>query len=58
MILFEETLYQKTDDGILFMDLLRKKNIIPGVKVDKDVVPLHLTEEYTTQGRFWQIEVI
>ncbi|OWR42931.1 fructose 1,6-bisphosphate aldolase [Danaus plexippus plexippus] len=50
VILFEETLYQKTDDGILFMDLLRKKNIIPGVKVDKDVVPLHLTEEYTTQG--------
>ncbi|XVF62153.1 hypothetical protein PTKIN_Ptkin08bG0194300 [Pterospermum kingtungense] len=32
-ILFEETLYQSTTDG-------RKMNIVPGIKVDKGLVPL------------------
>ncbi|XP_050353376.1 fructose-bisphosphate aldolase-like isoform X1 [Nymphalis io] len=51
VILFDETVYQKTDDGTLFMDVLKRKNIIPGIKVDKDVVPLFLSEdEFTTQG--------
>ncbi|XP_013167455.1 PREDICTED: fructose-bisphosphate aldolase-like [Papilio xuthus] len=51
VILFDETVYQKTDDGTPFIDLLKQKNIIPGIKVDKDVVPLYLSEdEVTTQG--------
>ena len=33
VILFEETLYQKTDEGVDFVDILRQKNIIPGIKV-------------------------
>lgn len=33
MILFEETLYQKTDEGKDFSALLREKGIIVGIKV-------------------------
>ena len=51
MILFHETLYQKADDGTMLVDLLRKKCIIPGIKVDCGVVPLFGSEgESTTQG--------
>ena len=34
VIMFEETLYQKSDDGTPFVDILRKKSVIPGIKVD------------------------
>lgn len=51
VILFHETLYQKADDGTPFPELLKKKGIIPGIKVDKGVVPLFGSEdECTTQG--------
>ncbi|EDW84122.1 uncharacterized protein Dwil_GK13312 [Drosophila willistoni] len=51
VLLFHETLYQKTDDGVPFVEVLRKKGIIPGIKVDKSCVPLFGSEdEYTTQG--------
>ncbi|KAJ0173241.1 hypothetical protein K1T71_011417 [Dendrolimus kikuchii] len=51
VILFDETVYQKTDDGTPFIEILKKKNIIPGIKVDRDAVPLFLSEdEVTTQG--------
>lgn len=51
VILFHETLYQKADDGTPFVELLNKRNIIPGIKVDKGVVPLMGSEdECTTQG--------
>lgn len=51
VILFHETLYQKTDDGTPFVEILKKKNIIPGIKVDKGVVDLLGSEgEVTTQG--------
>ena len=33
VILFEETLYQKTSQGIFFPELLIQKEIIPGIKV-------------------------
>ncbi|KAF7124379.1 hypothetical protein RHSIM_Rhsim12G0087900 [Rhododendron simsii] len=39
-ILFEETLYQSTTDGKKFVDCLREENIVPGIKVDKGLVPL------------------
>ncbi|XP_034235566.1 fructose-bisphosphate aldolase isoform X3 [Thrips palmi] len=51
VILFHETLYQKADDGTPYVELLAKRNIIPGIKVDKGVVPLMGSEdECTTQG--------
>ncbi|XP_069699020.1 fructose-bisphosphate aldolase isoform X2 [Periplaneta americana] len=51
VILFHETLYQKADDGTPFPELLKQKGIIPGIKVDKGVVPLFGSEdECTTQG--------
>merc|ERR1712183_217051 len=51
VILFHETLYQKADDGTPFIDLIRSKGIIPGIKVDKGVKELFGSEgEGTTQG--------
>lgn len=51
VILFHETLYQKADDGTPFVKILQDQGIIPGIKVDKGVVPLMGTEdECTTQG--------
>ena len=51
VILFDETFWQKTDDGIPFPEVLAKRGIIPGIKVDKGVVPLAGTGgETTTQG--------
>ncbi|XP_012287968.1 fructose-bisphosphate aldolase isoform X2 [Orussus abietinus] len=51
VILFHETLYQKAEDGTPFVELLKQRNIIPGIKVDKGVVPLFGTDdECTTQG--------
>lgn len=38
VILFEETLYQTADDGTPFVDILKSKGIIPGIKVS---VSLH-----------------
>lgn len=53
VILFHETLYQKADDGTPFVDILKKKGIIPGIKVDSGVVDLMGSEgECTTQGKF------
>ncbi|KAL2490654.1 putative fructose-bisphosphate aldolase 1 [Abeliophyllum distichum] len=39
-ILFEETLYQSTTDGKKIVDVLVEQNIVPGIKVDKGLVPL------------------
>lgn len=51
VILFDETVYQADDNGTPFPELLRKKGIIPGIKVDKGVVNLQGTDnESTTQG--------
>lgn len=51
VILFHETVYQKADDGTSFIELLNKKGIIPGIKVDTGVVPLMGSDgEGTTQG--------
>lgn len=51
VILFHETLYQKADCGTPFVDILKKKGIIPGIKVDSGVVDLMGSEgECTTQG--------
>ena len=47
-ILFEETLFQPAADGTPFADILKSKGIIPGIKVDKGVVPLPDTDGETT----------
>jgi len=51
VILYEETFHQKADKGERFVDLLRKKGVVPGIKLDLGVVPLAGTiGEGTTQG--------
>ncbi len=51
VILFEETLNQKTSDGTLFPQALDKLGILPGIKVDKGLVILPNTlDEQVTQG--------
>src|SRR3989442_10139721 len=35
VILFDETIRQTSYDGTPFVELLRRQNIIPGIKVDK-----------------------
>lgn len=40
VILFEETLGQRADDGTLLPELAAQQGIVPGVKVDKGKLPL------------------
>ncbi|PNH02601.1 Fructose-bisphosphate aldolase 1, chloroplastic [Tetrabaena socialis] len=47
-ILFEETLYQSTKAGKKFVDVMTDENIVPGIKVDKGLVPLS-----NTAGESW-----
>src|SRR5262245_55661931 len=42
VILFDETIRQKTNDGVAFPQYLAKKGIIPGIKVDR-------SEEHTSE---------
>lgn len=48
-ILFDETIYQATDEGVLFIDILKQAGIIPGIKVDEGTVdmPGHPGEKIT-----------
>lgn len=51
VILYEETLYQKTSDGVLFTDYLGQQGVVPGIKVDLGLIPLaNSQDEKTTQG--------
>ncbi len=51
VILYEETLNQSTKTGQTFPDLLHSLGILPGIKVDKGLIPLASTENETvTQG--------
>lgn len=51
VILYEETLHQKADDGTPFAELLHKKGIIPGIKVDQGLEPLtDGSKEMITKG--------
>ncbi|KAH9389579.1 Fructose-bisphosphate aldolase 5, cytosolic [Tyrophagus putrescentiae] len=51
VILHEETLTQKDDQGRILPDVLKSKSIIPGIKVDKGLVTLLGTRgESATQG--------
>lgn len=51
VILFEETLNQSTLDGVPFAKALNDRGIVPGIKVDKGLLPLNSnTTEQVTQG--------
>jgi fructose-bisphosphate aldolase class I len=51
VILFEETLDQKGDDGTLLPDVLAHRGIVPGIKVDKGTVGLPGADgDLITQG--------
>jgi fructose-bisphosphate aldolase class I len=51
VILFEETLGQKTLDGTPFPEKLKQLDILPGIKVDKGLVNLaNNADEQVTQG--------
>ncbi len=47
-ILFEETLYQGTKAGKKFVDVMNEAGIVPGIKVDKGLVPM-----VNTNGESW-----
>lgn len=51
LILFEETLTQKTDNGSTIPAAAWSQNIVPGIKVDKGKIPLALSAgDLITQG--------
>lgn len=51
VILYDETIRQKTNDGVPFADYLTGKGIIPGIKVDTGAKPLALCPgEKVTEG--------
>ncbi len=51
IILFEETLEQKTDDGKTIPEAAWAQKIVPGIKVDKGKIPLALSPgDLITQG--------
>ena len=52
VIMFDETFFQKADDGTSLVKVLEGLGVIPGIKVDKGTVTLAGTDdEFTTQGR-------
>ncbi|HEV7715798.1 MAG TPA: class I fructose-bisphosphate aldolase, partial [Steroidobacteraceae bacterium] len=51
VILYDETIRQKTKDGVSFPDYLTKLGIIPGIKVDTGAKPLSgFANETITEG--------
>lgn len=47
-ILFEETLYQSGTNGKTMVQMLEENGIIPGIKVDKGLIPLPLSDGETS----------
>lgn len=47
IIMYEETLDQKTKDGKPFLEILKERGVIPGIKVDKGVVNIAGTNAET-----------
>ena len=51
VILFDETIRQRTTDGVPFPEVLRQQGVIPGIKVDAGTTPLAaFPEEVVTAG--------
>jgi fructose-bisphosphate aldolase, class I len=51
VILFDETIRQSRSDGVSFVKAIEESGMIPGIKLDKGLVPQALTEgEEVTEG--------
>lgn len=50
VIMFEETLYQKTDSGVLFPQHLKDVGVVPGIKVDSGLADFNDKNEQYTKG--------
>jgi fructose-bisphosphate aldolase class I len=51
VILFDETIRQRADDGTPFVDVLRDAGVVPGIKVDRGTRPLAaFAGEVVTEG--------
>jgi fructose-bisphosphate aldolase class I len=50
VILFDETVRQKNDEGTAFPEYLSQRGIIPGIKVDQGKEPFHNDKEMVTKG--------
>ena len=50
VIMYDETIRQRADDGHTFVTMLEQKGIIPGIKVDEGTVPFDDNGEVITQG--------
>lgn len=51
VILYDESVHHKTDDGVTFPHYLTSKGVLPGICVDTGLVPMMGTKsETTTQG--------
>jgi fructose-bisphosphate aldolase, class I len=50
IIMFDETVRQKTDEDVSFCDFLTQKGIVPGIKVDEGLEPFNGGEEEITKG--------
>ena len=51
VILFDETLRQRADDGRPFVEILAESGIVPGIKVDEGTTPLaQAPGEHITEG--------
>lgn len=51
VIFYDETIRQSTDEGTTFPQYLSQKGIIPGIKVDKGLIPLdNFKDETVTEG--------
>jgi fructose-bisphosphate aldolase, class I len=47
VILFDETVNQKSDSGVLFPELVARQDISPGIKVDQGIEPISETSKET-----------
>jgi fructose-bisphosphate aldolase class I len=51
VILYEETLNQKAEDGTPLVELIKASGVVPGIKVDKGIAPIPSTDgETLTMG--------
>lgn len=50
VILFDETIRQQTNDGVPFVDILKNKGVLPGIKVDEGLEPFGEHGEKVTKG--------
>lgn len=50
VILFDETIRQISPDGTTLVDIIKSQGALPGIKVDKGLIPIGESEESLTQG--------